>query len=185
MPLEPTPLLAAIHYEIGFDINQTMRDVVMHLRKDGFAVGGVIQETEVDADSCFSSINIVDIRSGEAARITQEQGKESRGCKLDPRGLASISHCITDAIDAGVDLIVINKFGRAESEGGGLLSCIAAAISAGLPVLTTVRQPYRESWHAFHGGLATELLPSLQEIIKWCEVARTQVRALRVDMPST
>lgn len=75
-------------------------------------------------------------------RITQDRGRDSRGCKLDSRGLATISHCITDAIDTGVDLVIINKYGRAESEGNGLLSCIADAISAEVLVLTTVREPY-------------------------------------------
>jgi nucleoside-triphosphatase THEP1 len=138
---DPAPVLGAIHYERDFDINSILRTVVKSLQKKGVMVGGVLQESEFRPDGCCAQLNIVDIRTGKTERITQNRGRESRGCKLDPRGLAAISHCITDAIDADVDLVIINKFGRAESEGDGLLSCIADALSAGVPILTTVREP--------------------------------------------
>ena len=178
--LNSTPLLAAIRYEAGFDINRTLRKVVVLLRKLGFELGGVVQEVEAEGDPSCARLNIVDIRSNETACITQERGKNSRGCKLDPRGLAEISHCIKDAIDARVDLVIINKFGRAESEHGGLLSCITDAVTAGIPVLTTVREPYLESWHSFHGGLAIELSPSVNSILKWSWAARK----LSMDPPT-
>ena len=95
--------------------------VVKNLQEKGVMVGGVLQEAEFRPDGCCARLNIVDIRTGKTERITQDRGRELRGCKLDPRGLAAISHCITDAIDADVDLVIINKFGRAESEGDGLL----------------------------------------------------------------
>lgn len=167
-----TPSIAAIRYDAGFDINRTLQEIVVLLRERGFEVGGVLQRVEAGRDRSCAPLNIVDIRSGETARITQDRGKDSRGCKLDPRGLAEISHCIKEAVDARVDLIIINKFGRAESERGGLLSCIAEAATAGIPVLTTVREPYLQSWHSFHGGLAIELSPYMNSILKWFYGAR-------------
>ena len=136
------PVLGAIHYERDFDINGTLRTVIKNLEVKGVKVGGVLQESEFRPNGCCAQLNIVDIRTGKTERVTQDRGRESRGCKLDPRGLAAISHCITDAIDVGVDLVIINKYGRAESEGDGLLSCIADALLAGVPMLTTVRDPY-------------------------------------------
>jgi len=38
-----------------------------------------------------------------------------------------------------VDLVIMNRFGRAESLGGGLLSSLALAVAAELPVLIAVR----------------------------------------------
>lgn len=168
MSPQMTPILAAIRYEQGFDINGTLRQVVACLHDQAIVVGGVLQETEPMGPECCASLNVVDIRSGERERITQVRGREARGCKLDARGLASIAHVIRDAIDARVDLIVINRFGRAESEGGGLLSCIAEAVCAGLPVLTAVREPYIKPWYRFHGGLAMELSPCVESIAEWC-----------------
>jgi nucleoside-triphosphatase THEP1 len=130
-----TPTLAAVRYDRDFDINGTFRIVVKILQERGVAIGGVLQEAGTSPNDCCVQLNVVDIRTGRAERITQNRGRDSRGCKLDPRGLAAISHCITEAVDADVDLIIINKFGRAESEGDGLRSCIEDAILAGVPTL--------------------------------------------------
>ena len=171
MSLDLAPGLAAIHYERDFDINGILRAAVKSLLARGATVGGVLQEAEFQPNDCCACLNIVDIRTGKAERITQNRGRESLGCKLDPRGLAAISHCITDAIDSNVDLIIINKFGRAESEGDGLLSCIADAVSAGVPILTTVREPYVAAWSAYHGGLAVEIPPRIEAILDWYDTS--------------
>jgi hypothetical protein len=172
MSHEIRPALAAIEYDIGIDINRLLRDVVIRLQASGTRVGGLFQEKVDDSVECCEQLNLVDIRSGEWARITQQRGKEARGCKLDPRGLADIAHCIRDAIDAGVELIVINKFGRAEAERGGLLSCFSDAVMAGIPLLTTVREPYLVEWRAFHGGLGVELPCEIDAVCAWYEGLR-------------
>lgn len=157
MRTESIPKLAAIHYQRDLDINAMLRSIAKGLQKHGLKVGGVLQQAEWLPHECCARLYIVDIRTGQCERIKQNRGAEARGCKLDPQGLAAISHCITDAIEAGSDLIIINKYGRAESEERGLLSCFADAASAAIPTLTTVRDPYVDQWRAFHGGLATEL----------------------------
>ena len=167
MPDDLPPSLAAIQYERDFDINGILRKIVKSLQEKGVMVSGVLQEAEFRPNGCCARLNIVDIRTGKTERITRDRGRESRGCKLDPRGLAAISHCIADAIDADVDLVIINKFGRAESEGDGLLFCIADAISAGVPILTTVREPYVAAWKLYHGGLAIDLPPQIDTILQW------------------
>jgi nucleoside-triphosphatase THEP1 len=169
MPDDLTPALAAIHYERDFDINGILRKVVKSLQEKGVMVGGVLQEAVFSPNGYCAQLNIVDIRTGETERITQDRGRDSRGCKLDPRGLAAISHCITDAIDADVDLVIINKYGRAESEGRGLLSCFADAVTAGVPLLTTVREPYMTQWTSFHGGLAAELAADVNAVRQWLD----------------
>jgi hypothetical protein len=171
MPLDATPILAAVRYEAGFDINRLLLEVVTDLQARGCLIGGVLQEFEAGGDPSCPRLRVVDVQSRKAASITQDRGRDAQGCKLDPSGLADISHCITDAIDAGVDLIVINKFGRAESEGGGLMSGITDAVAAHIPLLTSVREPYLDAWRSFHGGLATELAPLKRTIIAWCEAA--------------
>ncbi len=172
MSSEPRPQLAAIRYERSFPINEFVRDVVAQLKQRRLNVGGVVQQAESD-DAC-ARLQLVDIRTGEAAVITQDRGKDAAGCKLDPRGVADIAHCITDAVAANVDLIVVNKFGRGESEGSGLLACLAEAVVAGIPLLTTVREPYLDAWQAFHGGYAVELPPRLDAILSWCSTSCRQ-----------
>jgi hypothetical protein len=66
-----------------------------------------------------------------------------------------------------MDLLVINRFGRAESLGRGLIGCFVAALEANIRVLTAVRAPYVDSWVNFHGGLAAELPPEVQAVVDW------------------
>lgn len=172
MSVEMIPLLAAVRYEKGFDINETLQRVVVRLRDQAIVVGGVLQEIEARGPARCASLSVVDIRSERSARITQDRGREARGCKLDARGLAGIAYCIDNAIADRVDLIVINRFGRAEAEGGGLLSCISDAVCAGIPVLTAVREPYVESWREFHGGLGMELSPRIETVLEWWAASR-------------
>jgi hypothetical protein len=40
----------------------------------------------------------------------------------------------------------------------------------GLPILTTVREPYVEAWSLYNGGLAIELPPKIEVILQWYEV---------------
>lgn len=163
------PMLAALHYEQGFDVSTVLAEATDRLRQSGFLIGGLLQEaeTKISGSGRCATLQIVDLRSGQRARITQNRGKEARGCKLDEQGLVSLSHCIDEAVEDRVDLMVISRFGRAEAAGGGLLASFSRVVCAGVPLLTAVRPPYLERWGDFHGGLATELPPSADAIIDW------------------
>jgi hypothetical protein len=63
----------------------------------------------------------------------------------------------------------MNRFGRAESLGGGLLGPLASAVAAELPVLTAVRAPYDLAWAKFHGGLAKELPADVASVTAWAQ----------------
>jgi nucleoside-triphosphatase THEP1 len=162
-------VLAAIVYAQGFPINDLMLDIAAALRKDGVRVGGVMQENA--GQGPCAAMSVVDLVSGERFAISQELGAGSRGCRLDPRGLAEVAARTDATMGADFDLLLLNKFGRAEAEGGGLRSVLTRAIAAGTPVLTSVRPPYVEAWTAFHGGLAAGLPPRLEDAVAWCRRA--------------
>jgi hypothetical protein len=160
--------LGAVLYEAGFDIDRVLWMVVDKLREGGAVVAGVIQTSAAPSDGCCAHMNLVDLKSNRVFEISQELGPQAQGCNLDQRGLAEAAGIISEAITADIDFLVINRFGKAESEGVGLASCISDAIGAGIPVLTAVREPYIAEWQAFHGGLATDLSPSAKVVIEWC-----------------
>ena len=64
--------------------------------------------------------------------------------------------------------MMLNRFGRAEAEGGGLRSAFVRAMEAGIPVLTAVGAPYTEAWSQFHGRLAIDLPADLEAVLAWC-----------------
>jgi hypothetical protein len=163
---EPRPL-GAILYERGFDVDELVLQCCADLRARGLRIGGTIQKAAGDRGQCAASVHVVDLRSGETFDIWEHRGACARGCRLNERGLVDVEPSIIAAIAEGVDLVVVNRFGRAESLGRGLIGCFTAALEAGVPLLTAVRAPYGEAWQTFQAGLAKALPPDLETIVDW------------------
>jgi hypothetical protein len=72
---------------------------------------------------------------------------------------------------------VINRFGRAEAEGRGLVKPIAQALKADIPVLIAVPERRFSDWIRFSDGMNVRL-PCRREAVDrwWRSVARTSVR---------
>ncbi len=168
MASEPDrPRLAAIHFEQGFDIDDLLTQVCAALARNEVRLGGLLQTVSEGVAGCASSVHVVDLRTGVPVDIFEHRGRFAEGCRLDEGALLEAAPAIHRAIEDRVDLLVINRFGRAESVGKGLIDAFAAAIEAGIPTLTAVRQSYAEAWLAFHGGLATDLPAALDPVAAW------------------
>jgi nucleoside-triphosphatase THEP1 len=167
--------LAAIIYRQGFPIDGFLTRVADLLREDGVDVGGVIQENSGQTTDC-AAMTVVDLASQRRFQISQELGTQAKECRLDARGLADIAALLERSLTRKTEILILNKFGRAEAEGDGLREAIGRAIDAGIPVVTAVRPPYTDAWSAFHGRLATDLTPDLDAVLAWC---RESVHALR------
>ena len=163
--------LAAIKYGRGFDVDAVLVQSSAELRLRGIRVGGLIQRSAGGRGECAASLHVVDLCLGRTFDIWEGRGACARGCRLDERGLLDAEPTIMAAIAGGLDLLVINRFGRAESLGRGLIGCFSAALEAGVPVLTAVRAPYEDAWCAFHGGLGRDLPPEESAVIRWATCA--------------
>ncbi len=159
-------LLAAVVYDTDFPINEFMHKVADTLRAEGVRLQGTLQENAGSA-RC-STMSLIALATGERIGISQDLGPLATGCRLDTRGLSEMAATLDTTIRAEFDLIILNKFGRAEAEGNGLRNTFAYALSIGKPVLSAVRPPYLEAWSRFHGGLATDLTPHLDPVVAWC-----------------
>ena len=163
-------LLAAVVYGKDDPIDEFMLAIADRLRAEGVRLHGAIQEN-AGANALCAAMSLIDLATGERVAISQDLGAEARGCRLDPRGLADLAARIDATIDADFDLLILNKFGKAEAEGSGLRNAFAHAIAAGKPILSAVRPPYLEAWSRFHGGLAADLEPHLDTVVAWCRGA--------------
>jgi len=159
-------LLAAIIYEFGFRIDDFMVAIADALQAEGIRTRGVVQHNFGSA-SC-PQMALVDLATGRRFAISQNLGPQARGCRLDTDGLSIVSALFDATIREDFDLLILNKFGKAEAEGGGLRNAFAGAMDAGIPVLTAVRPPYVEAWSKFHGGLAVDLEPRAAAVLGWC-----------------
>ncbi|MDO8875112.1 MAG: DUF2478 domain-containing protein [Pseudolabrys sp.] len=168
--------IAAIVYPSGFQIDDFLTGIAYRLRADRVGLGGVLQENAPGAAGLCAAMTVVDLASQISFPISQDLGSQARGCRLDARGLAEIGSVLDRTPIDELELFILNKFGKAEAEGGGLRPAFAKAIETGIPVLTAVRAPYTEAWLKFHGRLAVDLPPDLDVVLAWC---RESVRALR------
>lgn len=160
--------LAAVRYDTGFRIDDFMAAAAKALAAAGVRLGGAIQTNSAEDCAYNAAMTLVDLRTGGEAGISQDLGVDATGCRLDPRGLVAMAADLDAAIGGELDLLLLNKFGRAEADGGGLRQTLTRALDAGVPVLTAVRAPYDEAWNAFHGGLAATLPPDLDAVVAWC-----------------
>jgi hypothetical protein len=71
------------------------------------------------------------------------------------------------AIEASPSLAVFNKFGGQEAAGGGLRDEMAAAVMAGVPVLTMVGERFMTQWLEFTGGDSVQLPCSVEAALDW------------------
>jgi nucleoside-triphosphatase THEP1 len=168
--------LAAIAYQAGFPIDEFLTRIAGQLRAEGTRLGGALQENVRGAQDRCAAMSLVDLPSRTRFQISQDLGSQAEGCRLDARGIAEFIALFDRAPDHDVELMILNRFGRAESEGGGLRPAFARAMEAGIPVLTAVRAPYDEAWSQFHGHLACDLPANFDAVLAWC---RDSVRLLR------
>lgn len=133
---------------------------VARRRAEGWTVAGLIQRR----DPGDGLRHLVDLENGQSYPITQDLGTGSDSCVVDPHGVAAASVVLRRAMETAADILVINKFGRLESEGEGLVDETLQAMAAGLVVLTTVHENYRDAFRDRTGGLAS-LLPCTAEAL--------------------
>jgi len=171
--------LAAIVYEAGFPIDEFLGRVANQLRAEHIRLGGALQEnTPGDAGRC-AAMTLVDLATRKRFQISQDLGSQAEGCRLDAQGIAEFVALLDRAPDEDVELMILNRFGRAEAEGGGLRAAFAGAMEAGIPVLTAVRAPYTDAWSQFHGRLATDLPADMDTVLAWCRDSVRHLRAAR------
>jgi len=178
MSITGTVRLAAVTYQAGFQIDDFLTRVANLLRADQVSLAGVLQENTSTVAGVCSEMTVVDLGSQTRFRISQDLGSQAVGCRLDVRGLTDMAALLDRPPASDVELLILNKFGRAEAEGGGLRPAFVRAIDAGIPVVTAVRATYAEAWSKFHGRLAVDLAPDFDSVLRWC---RDSIRELRAE----
>ncbi len=164
---EPTIALGAVVTERGHRADELISEFVSDLIKDGVRIGGLIQNNLCDEDGEPAGIELVDIQTRDTYRISQELGKGSASCMVDPAGLAEATKVLREARDKGVKLLVISRFSGLEAEGKGLIDDLMSAVSDGVPVLIVVSQRHLEAWNEATGELSSLLRPIKADLISW------------------
>ncbi len=156
-------ILAAILYPPETDIDGLLAGVARQVATAGGRVGGVVQGKAEGG----KGLALTDLASGTIRPISQNLGPLSTSCKLDTSIMAEITGNLERQIDAGLDLVILSRFGIREIEGGGFRSLVGRAMLADTPLLTGVRVEHALAWAAFHGGLGHDLPPDEAAVLAW------------------
>lgn len=163
----PAPAIGAIVYPPDRPPERIMAEFAAELAARGFRLGGLLQDTEFGADGCKCRMEVVDLDTGRRIAISQSLGGGSQSCSLDPTALAEASGALRRAIADRVDLLIVNKFSKAEKAGGGLAAEMLAAMAEGVPLLTALPGVLVAEWAAFTGGRGDLLMPTAEALWRW------------------
>lgn len=168
----PARLLALVQQDSSSD-SDTEADTlqaawVQALQQAGWRVGGVLQRVATWPRG-GKRMQLLDVRSAQVFEISQDLGPQSKGCCLDPAGVVEASSVLRQALADGVDVVVTNRFGGLEAQGGGFVAEIAALAEAGIPLLTIVAPSHLAAWRTLTGEMGQELpMPqSVQALHDW------------------
>src|SRR5215472_6764105 len=145
--------VAALVYEADQDPDAILRGFATDLNARGLRAVGMVQ-----AGQCAdSSLSAVLVHSGEKLLLSQDFDPNARGCRLDLGRLEEAGKRVADALEAGADLVIINRFGKRERDGKGLAYVIERAVDAGVPVVIAVASNSFADWTKFTGGVGLKL----------------------------
>lgn len=163
---EPPPILAIV-YSDGLAADRFISDLGYRIRDAGVAVAGIVQHNKFIRDRTKCDMAVEELASETVLQLSEDRGKEARGCRLDRGALAEAAALLSASLENGPDLVILNKFGKLEAEGRGLRDTLADAVQLGVPIVVGV--PYRniEQWRAFAEGLAEECAIGSPRLHEW------------------
>lgn len=173
-PAEPQAAvlpLGVMVYENGPKGDALLTLVADELAAEGYRLGGVVQSSVHRPGRRKCDMYLRDLMSGEQILISLDLGNEARGCRLDSDAFARVTLWGEQALAASVDLLVINKFGKQEAQGGGLRPLIAEALIAGIPVMLGVSTLNLPDFDAYAGESTARLPQQREAILAWCRAA--------------
>jgi len=176
-------MLAAVFYANGegAGLDAALAGVATTLRGAGVRLAGAVQFNTPRRDRCRCEMSLEDLATGRVVDISEDRGPLARGCRLNPSALETVVGLATAAVEQGADLLIVNKFGKHEIEGGGFRAVIAAAVDAGIPVLVAVGRDNAAAWQSFTDGGFTVLPAEIRRILAWCDHAMERDRSPRYD----
>lgn len=159
--------LAAVVYDDDVDANVVLEQFARRLRADGIRVEGLVQQRAGDERKCSGDVFLLALDSDSNYHVTQNLGSQSECCSINPAGIAEASEVLRRALANPPELLVINKFGKLEADGGGFCDELLTAASDGIAVITTVHVDRLEAWREFCGSLGDELAPQIEALDHW------------------
>lgn len=141
------------------------------LKSLGWRTCGTVQINTKPCDDHRCDMDVKVLPDGPTIRISQSLGREARGCRLDPSALEQTVVAAKNRLSEGVDILIVNKFGKHEAEGHGFRDLIADALESDVPVIVGLNKQNENAFMEFTQGMATALNPDQATLLSWIEQA--------------
>ena len=149
--------LVALVYGDGARADAMLHAAAAAFARDGLVVTGLLPHSLQRPGRSRCDMVLEDPRSGARIRISEDRGEMARGCRLDLGELLRAGEVLRRALHDRPDVVIVNKFGKSEAEGGGLRDVMADVVAAGIPLLISVPRRNLAAWRAFAGDAAAEI----------------------------
>ena len=160
---------AAAVYTCDLADREALSVFAAELRTAGVRVGWLVQDVVRGDDGKMRHIDMVELDTGRRIAINRPTRKslENKICSLNTSALTESTEALRRAIQEGVDLIVLEKFGGQEQKGQGLNDEIFATIAEEMPLLIDVPAFALELWQERSGALGDTLPYDLDACRHW------------------
>lgn len=152
----PASPLTALVYDEGFPIGALFAQLAARAQKAGLRLGGALERpgpAKGEGRPCDMALE--DLASGRKIQISEDRGVFARGCRLDHDALTRVCALVLSSLPSR-DLVLLNKFGKTEAEGGGFRCVISDALALEIPLIIGAPRHNLAAWRAFAGEIATE-----------------------------
>ncbi len=159
--------ILAVVYTDGLAADKFIAAWGYALRDAGLSVAGLVQLNTFERNPVKCDMAVEELFSGTVLQLSEDRGKEARGCRLDRGILTQAAGLLLAALKQRPDILILNKFGKIEAEGEGLRSTLAEAVELDVPIVVGV--PFRnlDQWRIFAGDMAEECPVGSLRIRDW------------------
>jgi nucleoside-triphosphatase THEP1 len=159
--------IIALLYSDSIAADRLISELGYALRSSGITVAGIVQQNLARPDRAKCDMRVEELASGRMLQLSEDRGREARGCRLDQGALAEAAALLSAALREGPQIVLLNKFGKHEAEGRGLRDVLAETVELGIPLIVGV--PFRniERWRSFAGPLAEECEIGSDRLSQW------------------
>jgi hypothetical protein len=167
--------LAAIVYGPADDVDALLGAFAASRKALDLDVAGLVQVDTGDDACIVGDMSLHDLATGRIVSICQDLGPHANVCRLDPQGLAQAAGLLGEALERSPQLVVLNKFGKAEIEGGGLVAEIGTCVARDIPLAIGVPQRFLAAWDAYADGMDVKLPARIEALEEWWAVVSEPV----------
>jgi Protein of unknown function (DUF2478) len=167
----PQHALAAIVYANEAYPQSTFERIVDDCRRRGLRIAGVLQHPVCRDAAGHCDVALEELTTGLRTDLFEDRGPGAGGCRLDVAALAEVNGQVARSLDHDPELLILNKFGKVEAEGRGLLDLVAMAIGRGIPVLIGVPIRNLQAWRNFAGDMSIEFSSDSPQVTDWLKAS--------------